>query len=271
MRYIDLSIIDANDPDVKAWIVKARRRIKTLSSKTTHIERAKYLARANIWSEFKPILIKYYGEKCWYSECSLEGSFADVDHFRPKNRSTDEQGNIILPDGYWWLAYDYLNYRLSCEKSNRSFGDGGKNDMFPLKAGTAPATQGNSNDVPILLDPCDENDTKLIDCDEAGSIIALSTNQYDIERIRLSQKAYNWNCFKAGRKEARIECQIALKLFEMSYESDEYADTMTMALQRLCKLVNSKTPYSSFSRKYIELKIQDKPYRDVITQALGIT
>ena len=271
MRYIDLSIIDTTDPEVAAWIRNASLHLGELNRLTTHSDRKKYMTQHSIWSQFKPILIKYYGEKCWYSECSLEGSFGDVDHFRPKNKSTDEQGNVILTDGYWWLAYDYLNYRLSCEKSNRRFGKGGKNDMFPLKPGTAPATQRNKNDFPILLDPCVESDTKIIDCDEAGSIVALSTNQDDIERIRLSQKAYNWNCFNSGRKEARIECQIALKLFEMSYESDEYADSMTMALQRLCKLANPKTPYSSFSKKYIELKIQDKPYRNVIACALKIT
>ena len=130
MRYIDLSIIDVNDPDVKAWLVKARQRLNTLSCKTSHSERSQYLARNNIWSEFKPILRKYYGDKCWYSECSLEGTFGDIDHFRPKSKSTDEQGNTILADGYWWLAYDYFNYRLSCEKSNRGFEDGGKKNVF---------------------------------------------------------------------------------------------------------------------------------------------
>ena len=145
MRYIDLALIDKKDPDVIGWLNKARLYLNELSKKTTHDERKEYMAAHGIWSQFKPILIKYYGEKCWYSECSLEGTFGEIDHFRPKNKSTDEKKNEILPDGYWWLAYDYLNYRLSCEKSNRSYGDGGKNDMFPLKAGTPAATQGNNN------------------------------------------------------------------------------------------------------------------------------
>lgn len=117
MRYINLSLIDETDVDVKRWIDKAKKHLNELSEKMTHSERKKYLSKHGIWSQFKPIFIKYYGEKCWYSECSLEGSFGDIDHFRPKNKSTDEQKNEILPDGYWWLAYDYLNYRLSCEKA----------------------------------------------------------------------------------------------------------------------------------------------------------
>ena len=131
MRYIDLSIIDTTDPVVVAWLSEAKSHLSELSKLTTHDERKNYMTTNNIWSKFKPILIRYYGEKCWYSECSLEGSFGDVDHFRPKGKSTDDKKNIILSDGYWWLAYDYLNYRLSCEKSNRNFCPGGcRSDAF---------------------------------------------------------------------------------------------------------------------------------------------
>lgn len=266
MRYIDLSLIDENDADVKTWLDQAKKHLNTLSKILTSSERKEYLTKHGIWSQFKPILIKYYGEKCWYSECSLEGSFGDVDHFRPKNKSTDEQKNEILPDGYWWLAYDYLNYRLSCEKSNRSFGDGGKNDMFPLKAGTSPATQGNNNDTPILLDPCVESDVAIIDCNEAGEIIALSNDPYDESRVEISKKIYNWNCFNTARKKIRSDCKIALELFEMTYESRP--DKMATSLIQICQLVHPDTPYSSFAKRYIKLKIQNKPYEDVIIKAI---
>ena len=262
MIYIDLSIIDTNDPDVKAWLKKAEIRKKTLSNKATHDERTKYLKSANIWNEFKPILIKYYGDKCWYSECDLTGSFGDIDHFRPKNKSTDEYGKTILADGYWWLAYDYLNYRLSCEKSNRSFGDGGKNDRFPLKEGTVPATQGNSNDIPILLDPCVKNEVNLIDCDESGKIKALSTDSYEKYRVEISEKTYNWNDFNNARKTVRCKCRLALEQFEMIYELAP--DKMHSSIQQICLLIDPKTPYSSFARKYIDLKIVGKPYETVI-------
>lgn len=266
MRYIDFDIIDKDDPAVKDWITKAKKRLKTLSSKATHGERAKYLKQSNFWTEFKPILIKYYGEKCWYSECSLEGSFSDVDHFRPKNQSTDVQGNVILVDGYWWLAYDYLNYRLSCEKSNRSFGSGGKNDIFPLKPGTAPAIQGNKNDIPVLLDPCVDSDVALIDCNEAGEIVALSSDPYDILRVDISKRIYNLDCFNSARKKIRSKCKTALELFEMAYESNP--NNMVAAISQICDLVDPQTPYSSFAKRYIQLKIQGKPYEDVIQKAI---
>lgn len=266
MRYIDLSIIKTTDPDVVAWLSDAKVHLEELSKLTTHDDRKKYMVNHNIWSKFKPILIRYYGEKCWYSECSLEGSFGDVDHFRPKGKSTDTEENLILSDGYWWLAYDYLNYRLSCEKSNRNFGNGGKNDIFPLKPGTMPASQGNKNDIPILLDPCVDSDVDLIDCNEAGEIVALSSDPYEILRVDISKKVYNWDCFNAARKKIRSKCKTALELFEMAYESSP--DKMGASISQICELVDPQTPYSSFAKRYIQLKIQDKPYEDVIRKAI---
>ena len=267
MRYIDLSIIDATDPDVADWIKNAKTHSEELKNKKTHSEREEYMKNHGIWSKFKPILTKYFGEKCWYSECALDGSFSDVDHFRPKSRSRDEKGNIILHDGYWWLAYDYLNYRLSCEKSNRNFGGGGKNDMFPLKPGTVASTQGYSNDIHILLDPCVKNDVMLIDCDENGKIIAMSDDPYEISRVDISKKAYNWNLFNGGRKKIRLECQNALKLFEFMYT--QHPNEMKLSLIQICNLVDPKTPYSSFAKRYLYDKIQDKPYEEVLAKILN--
>ncbi|MBP1543325.1 MAG: hypothetical protein J6A16_04455 [Oscillospiraceae bacterium] len=266
MRYIDLSNIDMTDPDVISWINKAKKHLALLNKMNTHAERKDYMSKHGIWNQFKPILIRCYGEKCWYSECSIQGEFGDVDHFRPKNRSTDERGNVILPDGYWWLAYDYLNYRLSCEKSNRSFGNGGKNDMFPLKVGTLPASFPHNNDIAVLLDPCVEKDVEIIDCDETGEIISISDCEYDIERVAISKKVYNWNEFNSARKDIRNRCKTALENFEIIYEVAP--DRMRPAVEQITSLVDSKVPFSSFARRYISLKIIGKPYESVIRQFL---
>ena len=119
MRYIDLSQINLNDSDVQNWLLKAQQNLNALMLLQTHQERAEHFKTHSIWSDFKPILVKICGKKCWYSECFIEGDHGDVDHFRPKNRSLDANGNVQLEDGYWWLAYDYTNYRLSCVERNR--------------------------------------------------------------------------------------------------------------------------------------------------------
>ena len=266
MRYIDFSIIDKNDPEVKRWIRKASDKLTRLSALTTHDERKSFFTTNSIWSEFKQILIRYFGEKCWYSECDLTGSFGDVDHFRPKNRSSDENNIVILDDGYWWLAYDYLNYRLSCEKCNRKFGDGGKQDCFPLKPGTLAATAPNKDDTPLLLDPCELRDVQLIDCDEAGEILSLSANDYEKKRVSISKRIYNWNCFNSARKDVRNKCKMALEVFELVYETSP--DKLEPSLAQIKKLTDDQTPYSSFAKKYIKNRIEDKPYATVLAAIL---
>ena len=266
MRYIDFSIIDINDPDVKQWTQKAKGKLAKLSVLSTHDERKTFLQNNNVWSEFKPILIRYFGEKCWYSECDLTGSFGDVDHFRPKNRSSDEKNVVILDDGYWWLAYDYLNYRLSCEICNRNYANGGKQDYFPLKPGTLAATVPNKDDIPLILDPCNPQDVQLIDCDETGEIISLSSNDYEKERVSISKKIYNWNCFNLARKDVRNKCKTALELFEIVYEFAP--DKLEPSLTQIKKLTDNRTPYSSFAKKYIKNRIEDKPYAAVLATVL---
>lgn len=269
MRYINLSLIDPNDPEVKAWEKRAKRRQKTLESKTTHQERSRYLSRASIWSDFKPILQRYFGSNCWYSDCAMDGDFGDIDHFRPKNRSTDENDDEILPDGYWWLAYDYMNYRLSCAKCNRSFGDGGKNDRFPLLPGTNPAVKPFANDSNILLDPCCADDVNLIDSDETGEIKALSSNPVDIRRVEISKKVYNLSLFNARRKEIRSKCKANIELFEALYTSAP--EKLSLAIIAIQDLVKPETAYSSFARKYILQKVDDKPFKDIILKLIDAT
>ena len=262
MRYIDFSLINPDDPEVRRWVGKASRKLAALSSLTTHTERKAFLDSNKVWNDFKPILIRYFGEKCWYSECDLTGSFGDVDHFRPKLRSTDENNNAILDEGYWWLAYDYLNYRLSCEKCNRPFGDGGKRDCFPLRQGTMPAIFPQKDDIPLLLDPCVLQDVQLIDCDETGEIISLSRDSYERIRVFVSKRIYNWNCFNAARRDIRNRCKIALELFEMAYEAG--SDKLGSHLAQIKDLTDEFTPYSSFAKKYIKEGIEGKPYAEVL-------
>lgn len=267
MMYIDLSKIDENDHNVKKWKRKANTHLAALLQLSTHEERAAYLDTNSFWREFKDILLDIYGEKCWYSECLIEGSFEDVDHFRPKNKSTDESNSVILPDGYWWLAYDYTNYRLSCNKCNRKYKGHGKSDHFPIKSGTAPATYPETTDDNILLDPCNKNDCELIDSDESGAIIALSADPYQRKRVETSVVIYNLNLFNNSRRKIRARCKTLLQRFQMDYEQADVKH-MENSLVDIRDLIDPRTPYSSFVRKYIREKIKGEPYEPVFAKML---
>lgn len=270
MRYIDLSKIDATDPEVASWLQQARTKHAELASKPDHASRSAFLSENNLWSDFKPILIRYFGEKCWYSECSLEGSFGDVDHFRPKNQSLDLERNSILDDGYWWLAYEYMNYRLSCEKCNRPFGEAGKGNYFPLKEGSRPAQFGvPCEEAILLLDPCNAADVDLIGFNEEGKVVPLTNDPWLQKRVKCSRWIYNLDLFNNARKKVMARCRNAVSRFDFDYYSPHM--NLMGALESLLDLTSGDSAYSAVARQYISLKIEGKPYAEELTQILELS
>ena len=70
-------------------------------------------------------LRKIYRQKCGYCEThESAGASLRVDHYRPKAGVKDAPEH----DGYYWLAYEWSNLVLSCEKCN-----GRKLHNFPLQ------------------------------------------------------------------------------------------------------------------------------------------
>ncbi len=123
--------------------------------------------RKKIWRDLAPELAKLQNGKCWYSESQNPGSDKNIDHFRPKNRVAEDLNH----EGYWWLAFDWKNYRYSCQWCNQrrddvaNKTDGGKWDHFPLGTDSFRAQQESDNfmfEDAELLDPIDPDDWKLL-------------------------------------------------------------------------------------------------------------
>jgi uncharacterized protein (TIGR02646 family) len=120
-----------------------------------------------IWRELAIPLASLQNGKCWYSESKNSGSDKDIDHFRPKNRVDEDPDH----EGYWWLAFDWRNYRYSCQWCNQRRNDaanktdGGKLDHFPINSQSFRAQKEGDTlaleDVD-LLDPIDPEDWKLL-------------------------------------------------------------------------------------------------------------
>lgn len=145
-------------------------------------DRATYIknSREKTWGD--PTLVAalkaVIGNKCWYSEIELGGADPNVDHFRPKGRVIEVNDEMTKTgqhlEGYWWLAFEPLNFRLSSQHANQRRVDedteGGKADYFPVRGNRAPALTPYMQifeDV-LPLDPCSASDVSLIWFDPEG-------------------------------------------------------------------------------------------------------
>ncbi|MFB7760552.1 HNH endonuclease [Streptomyces xiamenensis] len=133
----------------------------------------KKLSFREMWREdaLRDRLIALLGKKCWYCETSFVRSPYHVDHYRPKSVVVGEEERR----GYWWLAYDPANYRLSCHHcnsggaryGNQSAGPG-KGARFPLLGRRASEGGSLDNERPVLLDPVVAEDAELMGFDRQG-------------------------------------------------------------------------------------------------------
>jgi hypothetical protein len=60
-------------------------------------------------------VVAVFHNKCAYCESILlHEKSVPFDHFRPINDAVGADGDL-LPDGYWWLAYEWQNLYAVCE------------------------------------------------------------------------------------------------------------------------------------------------------------
>lgn len=138
------------------------------------------------------------GSKCWFSGVDSEGAELEIEHFRPKKRINpldyvkdvgiskqlwEFLGRIIdaqikRAEGYYWLTYDWTNYKLSCKITNTR-----KGNYFPLLPNSKPATKHGEeiNEKPILLNPSVKEDTELIIFDKRKGKITTDENGKKIQ------------------------------------------------------------------------------------------
>lgn len=127
------------------------------------------------WVALRAEFSAYSHGKCWYVECKNPGTDDDIDHFRPKLGVKEDPTH----PGYYWLAFDWTNLRLSCHRANRprinpeGAGTGGKGGHFPLidpRVRAFRPAQGRGQEVPSLLDPTNILDVALLTFRQSGEV-----------------------------------------------------------------------------------------------------
>ena len=156
-------------------------------------------ANQKIWRELESWLKTLSHDKCWYSEARDCASYWHVDHFRPKKEVKDLEGNTY--EGYWWLAFNWKNYRLTGGATNVP-----KSSKFPVREGTGWACTPDDDiddEFPYLLDPTCPEDPYLLSFDEQGKAMAAEPHDgWHKERADVSVGILNLNydSLKRGRK-----------------------------------------------------------------------
>lgn len=200
MRYIDPQLVSQNLPE--GWEQQARAAAAAVAAARPQDRSTEVNKRSQVWKELKDTLKNASNGKCWYCESVDSRSDNAVDHFRPKNAVAERSDH----EGYWWLAFDWENYRFcctfcNCRRVDQATGqNGGKADHFPLKdeAKRANASTDNLDDEePMLLNPSASADPGLLWFDEDGQAvpnpICSGPNGYPYKRAEVSIHFYHLN------------------------------------------------------------------------------
>ncbi|MBP0609742.1 MULTISPECIES: hypothetical protein [Burkholderia] len=269
MRYIRQDDLLALIPD--SWYAETEAALEELK-KLSPDERGKFFADNALWSKLKEHLCKLSSDKCWYSEKRISPSELEIDHFRPKSRVT----GVAPPHrGYWWLGFEWKNFRLAyslINKRRRDVRQGdvqGKGCYFPLldeKARVPDVAPADiSREEPELIDPCRAADVWLLSyAVEAGKIVSkytVETNKRNHQRAECSIVLFHLN--EGSLIRDRKDIQVALKnlsdradkLFTRQAEngdlSDEDQQELSSCVELITQKITSSAPFSAFARACI--------------------
>ena len=282
MRFVNL---DRLEPPA-GWEDRAAAAKTAAAEAQSDAERKAIIkAKADIWRDLKPSLEKLSNKKCWYCEAIQERSDKHVDHFRPKNQ-VDEDACGDHP-GYWWLAFDWNNFRYSCAFCNSPHRDAetgaseGKGARFPLfdeMKRCYNESDSLADEQPALLDPTVPGEPDLIWFDEDGMsrpLHSVDAAEWPHRRATESIQIYHLN--DEDIRQARLavcnECKRTVADADESWRayragSPVGQDRFTEAIRRLTERLQRDVEYSATARATLMgLRSANRPWLDVTLAA----
>lgn len=274
MRHIDIDLLEQKIPD--EWKQRARKAYKAVKNANTAKERSEKIDEySSLWKELKALLKEISHGKCWYCESSSHRILGDVDHLRPKNKIKHYR-NYNGPEhkGYWWLAFEWKNYRYACELCNRLNRDhttgivGGKGSYFPLLDESRRVYDECNpfqllQEIPLLLDPTVEIDTFLITFLEDGSAQPASDDPDEKIRAEASIRLYHLNHFDLKERRRLNICHVVhdkvkdADKFYWYYTKDKKdiaaREAYSGAIKDLKYMISAQAEYSAAARAILKL------------------
>ncbi|WP_158884941.1 hypothetical protein [Rhodanobacter sp. L36] len=221
---------------------------------TTQKQRSSYLKKHGSWGRLKKWLSNASGYKCWYCEAKSTRASFDVDHFRPKLGVTVNGVLLEGHAGYYWLAYEWSNFRLACQRCNRpenSETDNlhGKANEFPIQdeAHRCKSSAGLlASELPKLLDPCLQADCALLADGIDGEVKpAASIGTWEFERAKYTIERLGFNEWNTPESKRSAWQTLALLIAAVGMNTNQDV------IDELKKYLSNDHEYSSFYRSAI--------------------
>jgi uncharacterized protein (TIGR02646 family) len=279
--YVDGKVAEAGQTiadkaEEKGWEgAELQQKIDNAKSKA----RNKAISTKGLWSDLSGILAEQSKGKCWYCETNEIRSDSPIDHFRPK-------GNVAECDdhpGYWWLAFDWKNFRYACTYCNSRRVEvesaGGKQDHFPIFV--PPDWNKCADDSNVerskLLDPIEDNDCKLLTFNDNGEACSVVEDEESDEykKVEKSIELYHLN-HKPTTRERRIIFQRIRNLVSNTNKLleegvDENSDSIKSNRKDLFRLIRREcksTKFNTAARLYLMRFEEDNDWvKDILDRA----
>jgi len=196
-----------------------------------------------------------YHKKCAYCESNIDaGASLEVEHFRPKNKVQETEHT-----GYYWLAYEWSNLLLACEKCN---GKSHKSNKFPIEGVRVEQPIFENGNLithiesdyflaekALLLNPEIDDVEKLFIFKPDGTIKGLNNRaEKSIEIYGLDRES-----LKIARKKIIDDYATKLRSYFDDIKSEKISkDTFQYSTQNLMRELENKknNPAEPYSRLY---------------------
>lgn len=196
------------------------------------------------WGKYKVYFVAAQHQKCGFCESDVVSvSPGDVEHFRPKKalRELINEGRELphsskvrdrtqrtLSTGYWWLAYEWTNYLLSCGICNQKW----KRNFFPVADSPRqiPPSKGVQERT-MLLNPFSGPDpVNHLEFAANGSVKARRSSRHGKETIRIC------GLDRPSLRHTRSERSVRAHRLAIEVEAARRANNQSRELEKLTRL-----------------------------------
>lgn len=259
--YNDLADNDELPPKIKAWLDKVKEANKELNKVKPAAEHHAYIERKKgLWADddLKDWLLNLSKDKCWYTEVKHGADYPEVEHFRPK-KSVKNENSVVVSDGYYWLAFNLTNYRISKGMPNRK-----KGTFFPVVDGARRAithTECHLDERPWFLDPLAPRDHLLLSFNDNGKAVPeIGVTRLQKIRVSFTIKHFGLNhgllnrrrkeVWKTSRQLYAKYCRLTLNAeVKGSMKAEAKAEE---ALEQIINLIKPSAEFSSVAKSALK-------------------